>query len=103
MTEATHIDDSHDPALHSWVASANAADTDFPLQNLPFGRFKRSGSSEPWRVGVAIGEQVLDLKPALAQCPGSREGEPLLQPLARGELHALMSQGAAARRAVRAA
>jgi fumarylacetoacetase len=103
MTDATHIDDSHDPALQSWVASANAVDTDFPLQNLPFGRFRRSGSSDLWRVGVAIGEQVLDLKLALAQCPWSREVEPLLQPLARGELHALMSQGAAARRAVRAA
>jgi fumarylacetoacetase len=98
-----HTDDSHDPALQSWVASANAADTDFPLQNLPFGRFRRRGSDDAWRIGVAIGEQLLDFKLALAQCPWGREVEPLLQPLARGELHALMEQGAAARRAVRAA
>ena len=51
---------THDPAARSWVASANLAQTDFPLQNLPFGRFRHSGG-EPWRTGVAIGEQVLDL------------------------------------------
>jgi fumarylacetoacetase len=96
-------DDSHDPALKSWVSSANAADTDFPLQNLPYGRFRRRGTDEPWRIGVAIGEQVLDLRLALAQCAWGREVEPLLQPLADGDLRALMSQGAAPRRAVRAA
>jgi fumarylacetoacetase len=98
LTDATH-----DPALRSWVASANAADTDFPLQNLPFGRLRRRGRDEAWRIGVAIGDQVLDLKLALGQCPWPRDVEPLLQPLAGGDLRALMSQGAAARRAVRTA
>ena len=50
------IDATHDPALTSWVASAQAAGADFPIQNLPFGRFRRAGSSEPWRIGVAIGD-----------------------------------------------
>ena len=54
----------------------NTPDTDFPLQNLPFGCFKRRGSAEPWRIGVAIGEQVFDLKLALSQCPWSRDIEP---------------------------
>ena len=54
---------THDPAVQSWVASANAADTDFPIQNLPFGRFRRL-DTEPWRIGVAIGDQVLDLHAA---------------------------------------
>jgi fumarylacetoacetase len=98
----TLLDETHDPALKSWVASANAPDTEFPLQNLPFGRFRRSGSGEPWRIGVAIGEQVLDLKLALSQCPWSRDIEPLLQPLAAGDLIGLMQRGAAARRQVRA-
>ena len=31
---------THDPALRSWVASANSAGCDFPIQNLPFGRFR---------------------------------------------------------------
>ena len=48
------LDATHDPGLRSWVSSANAADTDFPPQNLPFGRFRRAGSSEAWRIGVMI-------------------------------------------------
>ena len=59
----THtIDDTHDPALSSWVASANEAGTDFPVQNLPFGRF-RIGNEEP-RLGVAIGDRIIDLQRA---------------------------------------
>ncbi len=27
--------------LRSWVESANAPDSDFPVQNLPFGAFRR--------------------------------------------------------------
>ena len=38
---------THDPDLTSWVESANQIDTDFPLQNLPYGRFRRAGSNEP--------------------------------------------------------
>ena len=61
------LDFTHDPAARSWVESANADDTDFPLQNLPFGRFRRAvvagafSVQEPWRIGVAIGAEVLDL------------------------------------------
>ncbi|MBT2300941.1 fumarylacetoacetase [Variovorax paradoxus] len=53
---------THAPELRSWVASANQAACDFPIQNLPFGRFRPAGSGEPFRIGVAIGDQVLDLK-----------------------------------------
>ena len=53
-------DATHAPALESWVGSANDAATDFPIQNLPFGRFRAPGERD-WRVGVAIGDQVLDL------------------------------------------
>ncbi len=52
---------THDPALRSWVESANAPATDFPLQNLPFAAFRRAGSGESFRGGVAIGDSVLDL------------------------------------------
>lgn len=44
----------------SWVASANSGVTDFPLQNLPYGVFNTASQPTP-RVGVAIGDQVLDL------------------------------------------
>src|ERR671922_1929473 len=55
------LDETHDPALTSWVESANAPGCDFPIQNLPFGVFRRKGSKEPPRGGVAIGDQILDL------------------------------------------
>lgn len=51
------------PDLRSWVASANVAGADFPIQNLPFGRFRSAGHSEgALRIGIAIGDQVLDLR-----------------------------------------
>lgn len=55
------INSTHDAALTSWVASANDPTTDFPLQNLPFGRFRTEADAD-WRIGVAIGDQVLDLR-----------------------------------------
>jgi len=47
------------PLKPSWVASANTADTDFPLNNLPYGVFS-VGENEP-RCGVAIGDMILDV------------------------------------------
>lgn len=44
----------------SWVDSANTADSPFPLNNLPYGVFS-IGGDEP-RCGVAIGDQILDVK-----------------------------------------
>ena len=55
------LDATHDPQTRSWLASANAADTDFPIQNLPWGRFRSDGAG-PWRIGVAIGDAVLDVQ-----------------------------------------
>ncbi|MBJ2157582.1 fumarylacetoacetase [Variovorax sp. IB41] len=80
---------THDPKLRSWVASANDAGTDFPIQNLPFGRFRAAGSSEAFRIGVAIGDQVLDLKAA-----GLVDTD---------DMNALMSASAKDRQALRAA
>jgi fumarylacetoacetase len=55
------MDDTHDPNLRSWVESANAPEAEFPIQNLPFGIFRRKGRREDPRGGVAIGDQILDL------------------------------------------
>ena len=55
----TKVDETHDPQLTSWVDSANGH-PDFPVQNLPLGVFS-VGRAEP-RVGVAIGDMILDLK-----------------------------------------
>jgi fumarylacetoacetase len=46
-------------AVKSWVESANELGTDFPLQNLPYGVFCHNGET---RIGVAIGDQVLDVR-----------------------------------------
>jgi fumarylacetoacetase len=72
---------THDPALASWVESANRNGSDFPIQNLPFAAFRRRGSPDEFRGGVAIGDQIVDLRevaqrrlltagatPALAAC-----------------------------------
>ncbi|HEX4113235.1 MAG TPA: fumarylacetoacetate hydrolase family protein [Stellaceae bacterium] len=53
---------THDPARRSWIESANRADGDFPIQNLPWGVFACGG--EQSRGGIAIGDQIVDLKAA---------------------------------------
>jgi fumarylacetoacetase len=97
------LDATHDPRLQSWLASANADGCDFPIQNLPYGRFRRAGSGEVWRIGVAIGDQVLDLKLAAAARGWDAPIAAMLEPLAAGELNPLMARAPAARRALRAA
>ena len=62
MTRA-HIDETHDPGRRSFVETANQPDTDFPIQNLPFGVFSTKADPVP-RIGVAIGDRVFDLKKA---------------------------------------
>jgi len=82
------LDDSLDPALTSWVESANTPLADFPIQNLPFGRF-RVGLEGSWRLGAAIGDQILDL-----QAAGLVD---------HADMNALMAQGRPERRALREA
>lgn len=62
---SVQLNETHNPALRSWVASADDGHTDFPIQNLPFAAFRRAGSNEQFRIGVAIGDQILDLSIAL--------------------------------------
>src|SRR5580658_5113593 len=58
------IDQTHDPALQSWVESANHPVADFPIQNLPYATFRRRGE-ERTRLGIAIGDMLLDATEAL--------------------------------------
>jgi fumarylacetoacetase len=51
------MDPTNDPGLRTWVPVA--PDSHFPIQNLPYGVFRRSGDLP--RIGVAIGDHVLDL------------------------------------------
>jgi fumarylacetoacetase len=55
---------THDPSLRSWATSANIGGTDFSIQNLAFAVFRRAGAHEEFRGGVAIGDQILDLRAA---------------------------------------
>ena len=53
------INSTHDATLKSWVTSANDPNSDFPIQNLPFGVFTRPNGIDA--VGVAIGDQILSI------------------------------------------
>jgi fumarylacetoacetase len=55
------INETHDPNLKSWVESANDPNTDFPIQNLPFCNFKHDSTEYGSRIGVRIGDQIIDL------------------------------------------
>ena len=97
------LDRTHAPGARSWVTSANEADADFPIQNLPFGAFRPRGGDA--RIGVAIGDRVLDLRAVI----GARILDLFLQPesdaliLACSEprLNGLMAMGNDAARDVR--
>jgi fumarylacetoacetase len=95
-----------DPTLRSWVVSANRAGTDFPMQNLPFGVFRRAESLEAPRVGVAIGDEILDVASCLAAGlfdHAPEEARAAARVCASPTLNALMARGPVARRALRAA
>jgi fumarylacetoacetase len=59
------MNQTHDPKRTSWVESAQGH-ADFPIQNLPYGIFRRRGGTGSPGVGVAIGDQILDLAAARA-------------------------------------
>ncbi len=96
------INPTHDPGLRSWVGSANRADTDFPIQNLPFGVFRRAGSEEPFRGGVAIGDQILDLGASELRAGASGEVALALAACSQPTLNACFALGWRAWSALRA-
>jgi fumarylacetoacetase len=55
------LNETHNPDALSWVPAANAHDAAFPIQNLPYGVFSHTATDDPPRVGVAIGDRVLDV------------------------------------------
>lgn len=96
---AEALDFTHDATLRAWLASANTPETDFPLQNLPLGVFRRAGRQEGFRPGVAIGDQIVDLLCNAGALPPAVAAS--LAGCAHGELNAFMAQGRAARVALR--
>jgi len=99
----TTLNETHDPALRSWVASANAPGSDFPVQNLPLGVFRRRGSEEAFRGGVAIGDQVLDLAAAARSGVFSGVAAHAVAAGAQDALNTLMALGPSAWSALRLA
>ncbi len=97
------LNETHDPALQSWVTSAHVNGTDFPIQNLPFAAFRRQGSDEAFRGGVAIGDQVIDLAALATQDLFSGLAQAACEAGAQGKLNALMALGPTAWSALRLA
>ena len=89
------IDATHDPALRSWVDSANSPATDFPIQNLPFGVFRQRDHYGAARIGVAIGEQIIDLARCRAAGLLEEVPEAIRQACGASVLNPLMALGAA--------
>ena len=90
-----YLNETHDPSLQSWVASANVAENGFPIQNLPFSVFRIAGSSQAFRAGVAIGDQALDLAALAKAQPFTGIAAQALEACQTGQLNGLMSLGQA--------
>jgi fumarylacetoacetase len=103
MSEYATINETHAADLKSWVESANDGAGDFPIQNLPFGVFRRRGGAEPFRGGVAIGDQVLDLGAAHAAGLFSGEAASAAAQAASDSLNGLLAMGPRAWSALRLA
>jgi fumarylacetoacetase len=92
------IDATHDPALRSFIPVSSESHS--PIQNLPYGAFRRDGSPH---VGVAIGNFVLDL--TVLEGKGFFDG-PILgnhRPFGAGRLNGFLALGRAAWTEARAA
>lgn len=97
------LNETHDPALRSWLGCANQADADFPVQNLPFAVFRRQGRHGAFRGGVAIGDQILDLAAAVDSGAFHGAAAVALKAAAGDSLNALMALGQPAWSALRLA
>ena len=91
------IDETHDSEAASWVSSANGH-SEFPVQNLPLGIFSERGMGDR-RVGVAIGDSVLDLHRCVQHglIPGGEAASACLE----ASLNTLMSLDQHASRSLR--
>ena len=95
----TNLDVAQD--LQCWIESANDPTCDFPIQNLPFGVFRRKQADAP-RIGVAIGDQVLDIMACVEAGLVDRITPEAACALSAGTLNQFMGQGSAAWSATRA-
>jgi len=85
-------------ASRSWVTSANDLETDFPIQNLPYGVFSYR---ETAHIGVAIGDRILDLYACADQGFLSNLSREVINACRARTLNPLMSLGPEAWSALR--
>jgi len=103
VTSRDRLDATHDPDARSWLDSANLPGCAFPIQNLPFGVFRRAESRQPFRGGVAIGDQIIDLG-ELAKAPlFAADAAEAIRAAALPSLNTLMQLGPGAWSALRRA
>jgi len=95
------LDETHDPAARSWLPSANLPGCAFPMQNLPFAVFRRNSPDDGFRGGVAIGDQIIDLRALAEANPFSAEAADGVRAGALHTLNALMQLGPTVSRALR--
>ena len=81
------LDETHDRMRQSWVASAKSHPV-FPLQSLPLGVFSPPGEGP--RGGVAIGDEIFDLKRGLEAGLFSGAAEEAARAASGATLNALM-------------
>ena len=93
------LDETHDQRLDSWVESA--AGSDFPIQNLPFGIFRRQAGGNTPGIGVAIGDCILDLAECGRRGLLSGLAAPLVDACGQDSLNALMAAGPGLRSTLR--
>ncbi len=86
-------------ALTSWIDSANEPDCDFSIQNLPYGVFRHAHIT---RIGVAIGDQILDLRACASEGVLERLPSAVVDACAASVLNPLMALGKEAWSALRA-
>jgi len=103
MSNENLLNETHNPALTSWVNSANQTNTDFPIQNLPFGIFKVANTEQSFRGGVAIGDQIVDLAALSALSLFEGIAQKSVEACAANELNTFMAMGIKAWSALRLA
>lgn len=103
MSTSIALDATNDPERKSWVSSANHAESDFPVQNLPIAEFRPRSSAEAFRGGIAIGDQILDLAQAAGLASFNGAAAAALAAASKDSLNALMQLGKPAWSALRGA
>lgn len=93
MSNARQLNATHDAAARSWLDSANVDGCAFPIQNLPFGVFRRLRSTEEFRGGVAIGDQIIDLRALGATKLFAADAQKGMDAASQPSLNALMQLG----------